>query len=37
MSQIRQADMQAAGEGIYSDTEFPKGLAGEPGFGRPSA
>lgn len=36
MSQIRQADKQPAGEGIYSDMEFPKGLVGEPSFGRPS-
>lgn len=33
MSQIRQ---RPAGEGIYSDMEFPKGLAGEPSIGRPS-
>lgn len=36
MTQIRQADEQPAGEGIYSDMEFPKGLVGEPGFGGPS-
>lgn len=31
-----KSDKQPAGEGIYSDMEFPKGLVGEPGFGRPS-
>lgn len=36
MSQIRQADMPPAGEGIYSDMEFPEGLLGEPSIGRPS-
>lgn len=36
MSQIRQVDMQPAGEGINSDIEFPKGLLGEPSIGGPS-